>query len=199
MKRVIFFTLMVFCLAIMNTAQAEETEVMNFVKRLAKEKITALASDPIVVNAVKTANKEAVKSLDEIKQLDEKWQAADGIDARIESFLTNPCAQYLKKMQKAAVKISRSLYAEIFVMDKQGCIVAETNKTSDYWQGDEDKFVKSFADGNGAIFIDAPAFDQSSGMYSIQVSVPVVDPSTKKAIGAVTVSVDIDAIAERFY
>lgn len=43
-------------------------------------------------------------------------------------------------------------YAEIFVMDNQGANVAMSDKTSDYWQGDEDKFVRSFAGGEGKVF-----------------------------------------------
>ena len=83
-------------------------------------------------------------------------------------------------------------------MDKQGNIVAESDKTSDYWQGDEDKFIKSFAQGKGAVFIDEPVFDESSERYVVQVSVPVLEPVTKKAIGAVTVGIDLDILAEQF-
>ena len=120
----------------------------------------------------------------------------EGVDEWIGSFLNNPCADRLKKAQKEAVKGERSLYAEIFVMDKQGCIVAETDKTSDYWQGDEDKFVKSFAGGEGAVFIDKPAFDESTRGYLIQVSVPVLDPQTEEAIGAMTAGIDLDYMTE---
>ena len=81
-------------------------------------------------------------------------------------------------------------------MDRQGNIVAESNKTSDYWQGDEDKFVKSFADGKGAIFIDKPSFDESIQTYLVQVSIPIFDPDMGGAIGAMTVGVNLEALVE---
>ena len=115
--------------------------------------------------------------------------------AVISGFLNNDCAMLLKKFQDKQVG-KRTLFSEIFVMDHQGLIVAETDRTSDYWQGDEDKFIKSFNRGQGAIFIDESTYDESTHTYSTQVSVPIVDPDTGKAIGAMTVGVELDALAE---
>ena len=53
-----------------------------------------------------------------------------------------------------------------------------TDKTSDYWQGDEAKFKKSFNGGAGAVFVDDVSFDKSSQTYSVQVSVPVKEGDT---------------------
>ena len=39
-------------------------------------------------------------------------------------------------------------------MDAMGLNVAASDVTSDYWQGDEAKFKKTYAVGSGAIFID---------------------------------------------
>jgi hypothetical protein len=173
---------------------AMDEAIMRNIEHLAKNEIVALAQETIVVNAVKEANKTATKSLELIFTLDKRWRATEGVDAWIGRFLNNPCATYLKKVQKEHKKGGRFLYSEIFVMDKQGNIVAESNKTSDYWQGDEDKFVKSFADGKGAIFIDKPSFDESVQAYLIQVSVPILNPYTGGAIGAMTVGVDLEAL-----
>ena len=82
-------------------------------------------------------------------------------------------------------------------MDRQGCIVAESKKTSDFWQGDEDKFVKSFADGKGAIFVDESTYDESTRAPLIQVSVPVFDPNTREAIGVMTVGLNIGVLDEQ--
>ena len=136
-------------LAAMSPVWAMDEATMSKIERVTKGKIVALAKETIGVDAVKEANKTATKSLEMIFTLDKRWRATDGVDEWIGGFLNNPCATYLKKFQKEHRKGGKSLYSEIFVMDKQGNIVAESNKTSDYWQGDEDKFVKSFADGKG--------------------------------------------------
>ena len=67
-----------------------------------------------------------------------------------------------------------------------------TNKTSDYWQGDEAKFKNSFNQGKGAIFVDEVEFDDSAQAYLVQVSVPVMDQG--KAIGAITFGIDVDQV-----
>ncbi|MFH1771190.1 MAG: PDC sensor domain-containing protein [Candidatus Omnitrophota bacterium] len=179
-----------------SSAWAQDEKVSKNITRIAEKEIVALAGESVVVDAVKDANREAVKSLDEIMKLDKRWRATEGVDEWIGGFMNNPCADYLKKVQRSAKKGAQDLYSEMFVMDKQGNIVAETNKTSDYWQGDEDKFKKSFADGEGSIFIDEPSFDESTQTYLVQVSVPILDPDTEKAIGAMTVGINLDVLGE---
>jgi hypothetical protein len=177
----------------MKELPGEHEKPLKIINHFAKKRIVTWARNPIIINAVKKANKEATKSLSQIIELDERWKATDGTDEWVGSFMNNPCARYLKKLQNKIE--NKNLYAEIFVMDKQGCIVAETDKTSDYWQGDEDKFIKSFADGEGAVFIDKAGYDVSTRVLSlVQISGPVIDPDTGKAIGAITVGLDLNVL-----
>jgi hypothetical protein len=101
--------------------------------------------------------------------------------------MDSPCGKHLRDIQDSA-----DYYAEIFVMDNQGANVAMIDKTSDYWQGDEAKFQKSFNGGSGALFIDEVEFDDSTQAYLVQVSVPVKEGD--KVIGAITIGVDVDRI-----
>jgi hypothetical protein len=75
-------------------------------------------------------------------------------------------------------------------MDNQGANVAMSDKTSDYWQGDEAKFTKSYNGGKGNIFVDEVKFDNSTQAYLVQVSVPVKDGD--KVIGAITLGINVD-------
>ncbi|MBF0387252.1 MAG: PDC sensor domain-containing protein [Candidatus Omnitrophica bacterium] len=175
---------------------ADETVLLNEVKKITSEKIVKWAKDPLVVAAVKEANKTASRTNDEIAALDKKWMDAGEPDAWVDGYSANPTAVFLKAFQ-AVKEGQKTLFPEIFVMDRQGCIVGETNRTSDFLQGDEDKFVRSYAGGKGEVFIDKMEFDESSRTYSIQVSVPVMDPEDGNAIGALTVSIDLDALGER--
>jgi hypothetical protein len=103
----------------------------------------------------------------------------------MKALMENECGKYLRKIQASAPH-----YAEIFVMDNQGANVAMSDKTSDYWQGDEAKFIKSYNGGRGAIFIDDVKFDNSTQAYLVQVSVPVKDGD--KVIGAITFGINVD-------
>jgi hypothetical protein len=99
--------------------------------------------------------------------------------------MENECGKYLRKIQASA-----PYYAEIFVMDNQGANVAMSDKTSDYWQGDEAKFIKSYNGGRGAVFVDDVKFDNSTQAYLVQISVPVKDGD--KIIGAITFGINVD-------
>ena len=153
---------------------------------LAKSELVKLGSDPVIVDAVKAENAKG-KTLEQIKAMDEKWKSTPGIADFMKALMDSKCGQYLKKMQS-----KNDYFAEIFVMDNKGANVAMTDKTSDYWQGDEEKFTESFKGGTGALHISDVEFDDSSQSYLVQVSVPVMDGG--KAIGAITFGIDVDAV-----
>ncbi len=83
---------------------------------------------------------------------------------------------------------------EIFTMDLNGLNVAASDTTSDYWQGDEDKFSQTYLIGAGAVHISDVEFDESSQSYQAQVSITLVDPGTNAAIGAMTVGLNADEL-----
>lgn len=156
------------------------------VKDLAQATLAKLGTDPVIVSAVKAENAKG-KTLDQIKALDEKWKATAGIADYMQALMDSQCGRHLRKIQD-----SKSYFAELFVMDNQGANVAMTDKTSDYWQGDEAKFKKSYNGGQGAVFVDEVEFDDSTQAYLSQVSVPVMDGG--KAIGAITIGIDVDKV-----
>lgn len=186
MKKV--FTLMImvmFLVAGTGVVYAGEKAPQKVVD-LANTTLVALGTDPVVVESVKAENAKG-KTLAQVKEMDEKWKAHAGIADYMLTMMDSGCGKHLADVQNSA-----PYYAEIFVMDNQGANVAMTDKTSDYWQGDEAKFQKSFAGGAGAVFVDEVEFDDSTQAYLVQVSVPVKDGDN--VIGAITFGVDVDKI-----
>ncbi|MCB1852441.1 MAG: PDC sensor domain-containing protein [Gammaproteobacteria bacterium] len=171
--------------ALLAPALVVAEEAPDSVRQLAA-KLKTWGVNPTIVAAVKTQN-EAGQSLDQIKQRDATWRATSGIDELMQSLLDNEAAKELGKLEK-----SEPYFFELFVMDNQGANVAMTNKTSDYWQGDEDKFTYSFHDGQGDVHIGEVEFDESAQAYLVQVSVPVMDGG--HAIGAMTIGINIDLL-----
>lgn len=166
------------------------------IERIAQKRFVVWAKNPVVIEAVRKANSKPAKSLYEIIRLDKEWIAGESDEEWVNQLLDNPCARYLKQLQIDRSG-DRNLYSEIFVTDKQGCIVAGSERTSDFWQGDEDKFVKAFADGKGAMFIDESSYDRSTKNSLIQVSIPVYDPNTRRAIGIMTIGLHIGVLDEQ--
>ncbi len=159
------------------------------VYELAETTLSGLGKDVVIVEAVKAENAKA-KTLDQVKDMDETWKGHAGLADYMQAMMESECGRHLRSIQER-----EGIYAEIFVMDNLGANVAMTNKTSDYWQGDEAKFQKSFDNGKGAVFVDEVEFDESAQAYLVQVSVPVTDGG--RAIGAMTFGIDLDGLEGR--
>lgn len=156
-------------------------------------KIRSWASDPVVIDAIRAQNrKNATLTQTDIDKLDKKWRAETKASAHplIDSVMSNELSAYLSKIKQNA----GGLYTEIFVMDDRGLNVGQSDVTSDYWQGDEAKWQKTYPVGPAAVFKDKVEFDESSQTYEAQVSISISDPDTGKPIGAVTVGVDADQL-----
>lgn len=183
-KTIILLT--VFLLAVSAPVMLQGEKAPRKVIDLANKEFVKLGTDPVIVKAVKAENAKG-KTLDQVKEMDTKWRGTPGIADFMKALMDSPCGKHLQGLQKAKAYI-----AEIFVMDKLGGNVAMTDKTSDYWQGDEDKFIKSYNGGKGAVHIGDVEFDDSTQAYLVQVSVPVKDGG--KVIGAITIGVDVDQV-----
>jgi hypothetical protein len=167
-------------------AFASAEEAPQKVVEMAQTELAGIGADPVIVAAVKAENSKG-KTLQQIKDMDEKWRATAGIADYMEALMESKCGQHLRSIQN-----SKAYFSEIFVTDNQGANVAMTDKTSDYWQGDEAKFTETYKDGKGAIHIGEVEFDDSSQAYLVQVSVPVKDGDV--VIGVITFGVDLDSL-----
>lgn len=117
----------------------------------------------------------------ELKQMDSFWIKASENDVLVKSYLENNLAHRLKFHQASDPK----KYAEIIATDIHGALIAATGKTSDYYQGDEEWWVKAFNGGRGAIHVNGICFDKSANLYSLNISIPVMDESKRHAIGVI--------------
>jgi hypothetical protein len=150
----------------------------------------ALGRDPAIHAAVVASNA-VVETPEQIRRRDATW-IANPRDALRKAIVQLPCSGKVRELVKAD-----TLVVEAFVMNDRGTLVCSLAETSDYWQGDEPKWQKTFVEGRDA-FVEEPAFDASTGKYAIQVSVPVSDAG--KRIGAVTLTLKLhrlDATTKR--
>src|SRR5262245_3163530 len=151
---------------------------------------------PVTILSVMASNKrhEGVQQA-EIDKLDEAWKTEAKSDDQplIAEILSSPLSSYLLYTQAK----SAGLFTEIFIMDKFGLNVGQSSVTSDYWQGDEDKFLKTFAVGPAAVFIDEPEFHEETKTWRAQVNLTIVDPDSKAAIGAATAEINLTELQRR--
>ncbi len=163
------------------------------VKDYADANIMPWISDSAVVAAIKAQNEaNANLSQSDIDALDKQWRAGvDGGDTNlIDNVLGNSLSDFLRDKQIA----SNGIITEIFVMDAKGLNVGQSDVTSDYWQGDEGKWKKTYGSGDAAaVFVDEPEKDESTQMLQSQVSMTIADTSGAP-IGAITIGINLDAL-----
>ena len=179
--------------ALLAGASQAQDEFTAPLTELAKGEIAAFASDPVLINAILAQNAiTAGYDQAKIDALDAQWRAEVGAASKplIDATLSNAASQYLAGVQEA----SGGKFTEIFAMDAKGLNVAQSTLTSDYWQGDEDKFTASFGAGADAVHIGEVEQDESTQIFQSQVSVPITDPATGTLIGAITVGVDVSML-----
>lgn len=151
--------------------------------------------NPVVEMSISAQNKRyQTLPQEEVDKLDKQWRAERKSDDQplIAATLSSPLSSYLTQIQAA----SGGLFTEIFIMDAKGLNVGQSSITSDFWQGDEGKFQKTFPNGATAVFIDEPEFHEGSSTWRTQVNLTVTG-ADQKPIGAVTVEYNLTELARR--
>lgn len=157
------------------------------VRTFAKEKLVPLIGQEVLVREAKAQNAKKV-ALTEIQAIDKTWTAAESELPIQKEKLSNASAVAIKELTKALPAVR-----EVFAMDDQGANVGQNNLTSDYWQGDEDKWKNSYAAGKGGIDVGKAKMDKSAGSVLQQVSLPLAD-ADGTVVGAITFGVAIDGL-----
>lgn len=172
---------------------AHANEFAPQLTELANGDIAAIAQSDEIVAAVKAQNAEtAGYDQAKIDALDKQWRAEVGASSKplIDKVMATAASKFLAGKREA----SGGLFSEIFVTDAKGLNVAQSDVTSDYWQGDEAKWQDSFGKGAGAVHLGDVEQDESTQAYQSQVSMTVVDPADGKPIGAITVGVNVELL-----
>jgi hypothetical protein len=177
-------TVMILIVTVISVAMVFGTALAD-VTSVAKDELAPIGQkDKKIIKAVKAQNKKGL-TMDYIMKLDKAWKGNDPDTYFIKEIRENKCSDHLRDLVA-----EKDYLFEIFVMDNQGANVCMSGTTGDFMQGDEAKWQKSFADGNGAIFIDNA--EEEDGKMVQQISVPVMVKG--EAIGAITFGIYPDKV-----
>lgn len=168
-------------------AQNEKEFTEEELERLLHVKIRTvqhMALNPVLIRAVRAQNAEGL-TLETIKSRDEEWSGTDALTHFKRQLQQNEAGTLLKRL----VATNKALN-EAFLTDNKGANVAAFPATSDYWQGDEEKWSNSFNEGHGKIFVGPVEFDDSTKTYAVQISAPLIHQG--ETIGVLVVGVTLD-------
>ncbi|MBH0000427.1 MULTISPECIES: cache domain-containing protein [Pseudoalteromonas] len=164
-------------------SKSEEKQILDRLSSSAK----TLLNLPSLVEQVQISN-ESPLSESEIKRLDQLWikeskqvKHPDGL-----AMLNLPLSKVFKKWQSQF----KGVVTELILTDNQGKNIAISKLTSDYWQGDENKFTKTFKQSKDFNF-DSVTYDASTHHFQVQLSFPVLDDNNSH-IGVLILGVDVE-------
>jgi hypothetical protein len=159
------------------------------------EKVRKWSSSPVVLMTLEASN-ERYATLDQagIDALDQQWIAEREVHDQplITAVLSSPLSNYLTRIQSD----SQGLFSAIFVMDSTGLNAGQSAITSDFWQGDEGKWQKTFKVGPDAVFIDEIEINEETGTEIAQLNLSISQDG--KVVGAITVDVNLTELRRRY-
>lgn len=136
-------------------------------------------------------------TLAEVLSIDSKWQAlAPKAELPLASHIRNlPASQTLENWQRSY----QGLVTEVMLVNSMGTIAAMSQLTSDYWQGDEPKFLEVAGSeltteprDRNFLFVSPVRYDQSTTRFQISVSAPLFSGDDKAPNGVIVLGLDIE-------
>lgn len=136
------------------------------------------------------ANEDPARAALETRRIDAAWPSLAPDDPLLVSVIENPAAHSLVRFRQLHPDA-----AEILLTDMAGRLVAATGKSSDYDQSDEKWWQDGAALPQGGELTDVLRFDESSGVFSLDVILPLHDKD--QFAGVAKLSVDVTALFAR--
>lgn len=168
------------------------------IKKMLGRKIERWKRLPSLEPTLIAANK-ATKELSqqEIDTRDKKWiQAFAENDYGYSIDLVNlPLSAELREIKKQ----SQDMITEVIVTDKRGLNVAISDMTSDYWQGDEEKFIRAYNKPPNSFFFGDINYDESTKRFQLQLSVPLHTVQKLEPLGVMIFGVDVEKVLSQVH
>jgi len=172
-------------------AKSKATEIGSTLNR-DKNTLESLVLNETLQKNLVAANASSTSDPTYLAQLDEQWIAAkDETNPLIKNALNNQTADTLREYQGRFPE-----FVEIFLTNKYGGNIASTNRTSDYYQADEDWWQAAWNQGTGGLYISQPEFDESTGVYAIDMALPVYAGTSSEIIGILRTTVNVSSLKD---
>jgi phosphoserine phosphatase RsbU/P len=123
-----------------------------------------------------------------LSQIQEAWQEADPESDLVRGLVENDIAHDLREF----LEIS-PLFAEIFVTDRSGQMIAATGKTTNFWHARQEWWQTGMTMPFRNAYVEGVNYDESAGVYSFDLIIPIRDRRNPDAPPAGVVKGVVDA------
>lgn len=124
-----------------------------------------------------------LSTLDQILKKDYQWISTPDKEKKEIKFDEEATNKLLEKLQK-----DNPIISELIVSDANGATLYASPPPTDYWQGDEEKYIQPALKHEH--YIGPAEFDSSSDTFQIQVSLPIFDTTGKVFIGVLITGIE---------
>ncbi|HBR17021.1 MAG TPA: hypothetical protein DD725_05345 [Deltaproteobacteria bacterium] len=157
--------------------------------------VKSLAVSPILRDAALSANKFYINKdkpiiEEHIKRLDMQWMQTKERAKHQDYYIENPAALYL-----ADIKSQTEEYAELFITDVKGVLIASAEATKYLYFGNERWWQAAYNNGKGNIYISEIYLDPDSNQYLQTIAAPIIDEKRKAVVGIVSAVHRIEKIS----
>lgn len=166
----VFLKLMLCCLLTSQVFAEDLTKEQADALAKEVEVVKQIAADPKIVEAVKAVNATALADYKDMTQ--DKWKELPVLDPKVRYFSKNAAGEVLKAKKNEMI-------TEMFLNAADGTKVAFISKTSNWSHKGKPKHDDPMA---GKSWQGKVEMDESTGLKSVQIAVPVLDGG--KAIGS---------------
>ena len=142
------------------------------------QKMQELTKNTELIKAIKDSNSQfetLEDPFDYINEKDEEWRSASETEITpfMHAIIKNHISDFLRKYTVIPSDEFGDLYfPEIFVTNSLGANVAQTGKTSDYYQSDEGWWFKG---KDESIYVGSIEWDQSANIYASDIVIKIED------------------------
>lgn len=142
------------------------------------ENIEIFITRPLIIQQITESNTEFEKMAnvqEYINQKDNEWTAVKKQETTpfMQELRTNELAKHVQTIYSFMEKqYSYPLFAEIFITNKYGAVIAQSGKTTDYRQDDEEWWQTA---KNHKIYTGDAEYDESTSIYSIPIAIRIDD------------------------
>jgi phosphoserine phosphatase RsbU/P len=109
---------------------------------------------------------------EQVDAMEEIWSGWSADDPALATWLDNPAGESVRRFQAL-----NPLFAEILLTDRYGRLAAASNRTSDYFQADEQWWQCAFHRPRATACLHGVNYDESAQVYSIDIAMPLHDGS----------------------
>lgn len=140
-----------------------------------------LARDPVLQQSLRAHNEKTPDP----HLTEAQWPDLTPDSPLLSKLIKHPTAALIHRLIR-----KYSIQGEGFLIGRDGGLVAATNKTSDYYQGDEAQFTETLHMGRGEVWHQTHLVDESANALLVKIAVPVFLPEQETAAGVLVIGLD---------